>query len=68
MVTVTAHAKSDDWFESLQRCLHWNQRSRQKGKEDHYVGDWLEIKDEVVELNVLGKILFVDIDDTSGRS
>jgi NAD+ kinase len=68
MVSVSANG-STDWFESLQRCLHWNQRSRQKGKEDNEnVGDWLEIKDEDVDLGGLAKMLFPDMDDVSGRS
>ena len=25
------HPQSSDWFESLRRCLHWNERTRQKG-------------------------------------
>ncbi|KAJ1908584.1 hypothetical protein IWQ60_011639 [Tieghemiomyces parasiticus] len=25
------HTTSKDWFNSLNRCLHWNQRARQKG-------------------------------------
>lgn len=32
--TVCRDNQSDDWFESLQRCLHWNSRVRQKGQDD----------------------------------
>lgn len=31
MPTVCAEDQSLDWFESLRRCLHWNERTRQKG-------------------------------------
>ena len=31
MPTVCAEDQSLDWFESLRRCLHWNERVRQKG-------------------------------------
>ena len=29
--TVCMQDQSEDWFESLRRCLHWNERARQKG-------------------------------------
>ncbi|KAJ3043270.1 hypothetical protein HK097_001776 [Rhizophlyctis rosea] len=31
MPTVCEADQSSDWFESLRRCLHWNERTRQKG-------------------------------------
>ncbi|TPX36246.1 NAD+ kinase [Synchytrium microbalum] len=34
MPTVCAEDQSLDWFESLRRCLHWNERTRQKGIND----------------------------------
>ncbi|KAJ1553569.1 hypothetical protein HK096_007333, partial [Nowakowskiella sp. JEL0078] len=30
MPTVCMEDQSSDWFESLRRCLHWNERTRQK--------------------------------------
>ncbi|TPX50145.1 NAD+ kinase [Synchytrium endobioticum] len=34
MPTVCAEDQSLDWFESLRRCLHWNERVRQKGSDE----------------------------------
>ncbi|KAG2171789.1 hypothetical protein INT43_008169 [Umbelopsis isabellina] len=28
--TICKNSQSDDWFNSLSRCLHWNERQRQK--------------------------------------
>ncbi|KAJ3271422.1 hypothetical protein HDV01_006628 [Terramyces sp. JEL0728] len=59
--TVCQDSSSIDWFESLKRALHWNQRTRQKGTENAAFGSNLKLEafgDEPEDLDLLAQDLF----------
>lgn len=41
--TVCKRDQGGDWFESLKRCLHWNERTRQRGADEEVLMDRLDI-------------------------
>jgi hypothetical protein len=60
MPSACLQDQSADWFESLRRCLHWNERARQAGLEDDEaeIAGALEVGDEHAKLDELAKTLF----------
>ncbi|KAI8895162.1 ATP-NAD kinase-like domain-containing protein [Globomyces pollinis-pini] len=59
--TVCSDDQSSDWFESLRRCLHWNERTRQLPFEtEAKVVPGLDSVDQIPSLSVLAEDLFGD--------
>ena len=62
MSSVCKETQSSDWFESLRRCLHWNERARQQPFRDQGVSDTLAnsfpVQSETISLDKLASQLF----------